>query len=88
MYRMWQSYHIAFQAYSGQTSLLQDLLLKAHAQSIRKKEFELQFWLETGMGTKRGRLERKKGARAHQRFRARVKTYFRHDEKTEFWKGK
>jgi len=40
---MWQNYHIAFQAYGGQTSLLQNLLLKARAQSIRKKEFELQF---------------------------------------------
>ena len=87
MYRMWQNYHIAFQAYGGQTSLLQDLLLKAHAQSIRKKESELQFWLETGMGKKRGRLERKKVTRTYQRFRARVKTYFHHDEKAEFLKG-
>jgi len=40
---MWKAYHTTFQAYARQTSLLQDLFLKAHAQSIRKKESELQF---------------------------------------------
>jgi hypothetical protein len=70
MLRMWQAYYSTFQAYARQTSLLQDMLLKAHAQSIRRKESELQFWHEAGLGTKRERLEREKGARAHQRFRA------------------